>query len=256
VRAAFGADGAELEWCEGLGWRAGRVVLLPVTDSEQARWVARSLDHVPLPGLRIARPARATDGRQIVGGWMAIRALDGEPVDGQAGVDDLVLVSLRLHQALAQLPRPDFICRRDDVLARAERMAWGEAAADLDDSSCGRWFDLLSGATKPVTLRNQVVHGGLYRGVWFYADAPPAIVDFRPYFRPPEWASALVVVDAVADNAAGIDAMERWSHLPAWRQMLLRAVLFRLAAGVLDPGTDEVALDRLRHVAGTVSRFV
>lgn len=257
VRAAFGAAAGELEPYGGVGWRAGRIVLLPVADSEQALWAAKWLNGVDVPDLRIARPARATDGRQVVGGWMALRVLDGEPLDDdESRVDDIVQISVKLHQALERVPRPGFIAKRADVLTRADRMAWGEEEATLDNSSCGRWYDLLSGATKPVTLRDQVVHGNLYRSVRFYADAQPAIVDFRPYFRPPEWATALVVVDAVADGAAGIDAMARWEHIPAWRQMLLRAALFRLAAGALAPDVDTDARDRLRHAASTVSSFV
>ncbi|GAA5128451.1 TIGR02569 family protein [Haloechinothrix salitolerans] len=257
VCAAFGVDEGELEPFGELGWRTGRLTLLPVADSEQALWLARSLNDVHLPDLRIARPARATDGRQVVGGWMALRAIDGEPADPEKStVDDLVLVSVKLHQALAHMSRPDFIDKRDDALARADRMAWGEDEADLDDSSCARWFDLLLGATKPVPLKDQVVHANLYRGVLFFTDAAPAIVDFRPFFRPPEWSAALVVVDAIADGKADVDVMARWEHIPAWRQMLLRAVLFRLAAGVLDSDTGEDARERLRHAASTVSRYV
>lgn len=255
--AAFGVDEGELAPFDGLGWRTGRLTLLPVSDSEQALWLAKSLGDVDLPDLRFARPARATDGRQVVGGWMALRAIDGEPADAAVStVDDLVLVSVKLHQALEHLPRPAFVTKRDDVLARADRMAWGEDEADLGDSSCARWFDLLLGATKPALLKDQVVHANLYRGVQFYTDAAPAVVNFRPFFRPPEWSAALVVVDAVTDGEADIDVMERWEHIPAWRQMLLRAVLFRLAAGALDPDADERLRERLRHAASTVSRYV
>lgn len=257
VCAAFGVDESELTPFNGLGWRTGRLTLLPVTDSEQTLWLARSLDAIRLPDLRFARPARATDGRHVVGGWMALRAIDGEPADAEAStVDDLVLVSVKLHQALAHLPRPAFVAKRDDVLARADRMAWGEDEADLGDSSCARWFDLLVGAAKPALLHDQVVHANLYRSVLFFTDAAPAVVDFRPFFRPPEWSAALVVVDAIIDGAADIHVMERWEHIPAWRQMLLRAVLFRLAAGALDPDADEESRDRLRHAASTVSRYV
>lgn len=257
VRAAFGADDGDLEPFDGLGWRAGGIVLLPVADSEQALWAAKWLADVSLPDLRLARPARATDGRRVVGGWMAFRAIDGELAsDVESRVDELVLVSVKLHQALEHLPRPDFLGKHADVLARADRMAWGEEEAALDDSSCGRWFDLLFGATKRVSLNDQIVHASLYRSVRFYTDAAPSVVDFRPFFRPPEWSAALVVVDAVADGKADIETMERWAHIPAWPQMLLRAVLFRLAAAALDPDTDEATREGLRRAASTVSDFV
>lgn len=253
VCAAFGIDPEELEPVDDEpGWRSSRAVLRPATDAAEAVWAGRSLGAISLPDLRIARPAQATDGRSIVGGWMAYRTVgDDAGMDGQPAVDDIVLASVKLHQALARLPRPDFIAKRTDLLARADRVAWGEEEAELDETRGGRWFEVLQGATRKSTLPDQVVHGSLFRSVRFTGDRQPTVVDFRPYFRPAEWATALVVVDAIVLNAAGATLIERWSHLPAWRQMLLRATLFRLAAHAMSPyaASDEHALDGLRRAA-------
>jgi uncharacterized protein (TIGR02569 family) len=251
VCAAFGIDPAELEPVDDEpGWRTSRVVLRPATDAAEAVWAGRWLGGISLPDLRIARPAQATDGRSIVGGWMAYRtAGDDGGMDGQPPVDEIVLASVKLHQALAGLPRPEFIVKRNDLLARADRVAWGEEEADLDETRGGRWFEILVGSARKSTLPDQVVHGSLFRSVRFTGDRQPTVVDFRPYYRPAEWATALVVVDAIVLNVAGATLVERWAHLPAWRQMLLRATLFRLAAHAMDPRADERALDGLRRAA-------
>ncbi|MGH3432756.1 MAG: TIGR02569 family protein [Thermocrispum sp.] len=253
VCAAFGIDPDDLEPVDGEpGWRSSSVVLRPAADSAEAVWAGRTLGAISLPDLRIARPAQATDGRSIVAGWMAYRmagdGADGE-MDGQPSVDEIVLTSVKLHQALARLPRPEFIARRTDLLARADRVAWGEQQADLDESNGGRWFEVLAGAARATALPDQVVHGSLFRSVRFTGDRQPTVVDFRPYFRPAEWATALVVVDAIVLNAAGATLIERWAHLPEWRQMLLRATLFRLAAHALDADAGEDALNGLRRAA-------
>lgn len=253
VCAAFGIDPEQLEPVEDEpGWRSTGVVLRPATDSAEAVWAGRSLGSISLPDLRVARPAQATDGRSIVAGWMAYR-MTGEasdsPDEGRPPVDEIVLASVKLHQALSRLPEPGFIAKRTDLLARADRVAWGEEQAELDEGRGGRWFEILSGAARATTLPSQVVHGSLFASVRFTGDRQPTVVDFRPYYRPAEWATALVVVDAIVHNAAGSTLIERWAHLPEWRQMLLRATLFRLAAHALDDAAVDDTLDGLRRAA-------
>ncbi|WP_043661055.1 TIGR02569 family protein [Thermocrispum municipale] len=253
VCAAFGVSPEQLQPLDDdAGWRGDGVVLRPATDSAEAVWASGALGKVSLPDVRIARPARATDGRAIVGGWMAYRLSpdEGDEVPGERPpVDDIVLVSVKLHQALIDLPRPDFIDKRKDLLAKADRVAWGEEEAELDEANGGRWFEILAGAARETSLPSQVVHGSLFSSVRLTGDGMPTVLDFRPYYRPAEWATALVVVDAVVANVAGASLIQQWSHLPEWRQMLLRATLFRLAAHALNPTADEKTLDGLRRAA-------
>lgn len=186
---------------------------------------------------------------------MAFRTSGIRPGGDRPTVDDLVVLSVKLHQALADLPRPEFLGRRDDVLARADRVTWGEEKADLDAARGGRWFGLLAGSVRPVPLRDQVVHADMYSSVRFDDDGSATVVHFRPFCRPAEWATALVVVDAVTAGSAGAELIVRWSHLAYWRQMLLRATMFRIAAHAIDPGSPGAVLDRLRKTAGIVSEF-
>jgi uncharacterized protein (TIGR02569 family) len=83
-------------------------------------------------------------------------------------------------------------------------------------------------ARRPVDLVSQAVHGDLAGNVLFAAGLPPAIIDWPLYWRPPSWASAVAVVDALCWYGAKPDLLARWSHLPGWGQMLVRALVYRI----------------------------
>lgn len=256
--AAFGFAAGQPERLDGgSAWLCGEVVLKPVPDRRHAVWLAGVLGRVEAPELRIARPMRSTDGRTLIAGWQAYRYLGGTPaVRG----DELILTALKLHEATARLADKPPLSGRGDIGAAADRLAWGEQDTELDEDKGGRWFEILSGARKPVALPDQLVHGNLCGSVLFDDDddaaAGPGIVDFEPYYRPAEWATAVVAVDVVAAGEADVELLRRWSHLPEWPQMLLRAMLFRLAGHALDPHATREALDGLLHAAHDVSAML
>jgi uncharacterized protein (TIGR02569 family) len=107
-----------------------------------------------------------------------------------------------------------------------------------------------------VDAPSQVVHGDLFGTVLFAGAAAPAITDIVPYWRPAAWASAVIVVDALAWGGADDDLIERWSHLDQWPQMLLRATMFRLAVHTLHPRATSGALPGLLRVADRVRLLV
>jgi uncharacterized protein (TIGR02569 family) len=251
VRAAFGARNSEPELLDGGPvWRCADAALRPATNPAQAAWVAQTLDGLHVDNVRVARPLRSTDGRWVVGGWAATRFLPGRP---EPRHDEVVSVAVRLHQATNGLPRPRFLGARRDVFALADRAAWGEEEVELDPALGGRLFDLMSGFCRPVASQSQVVHGDLFGTVLFDGQQPPAIADFVPYWRPAEWAAAVVVVDAVAWGGADDGIVRRWVHLPEWPQALLRALLFRLAVHALHPHSTPQSLRGLQRVADQVT---
>ena len=229
VCAAFGVRQAELEPLTGDGgrlWRAGHLVLKPVADTAEAAWIAQTLDTIEVDAVRLARPLRSSDGRWVVSGWTAVRHVAGWT---QPRHDEMLAVSLRLHQATASLSRPRFLTHRTHRYAIADRIAWGEL-----NREAGALFDEFAGRRQPVGLRSQIVHGDLFGDVLFAGGAPPAVIGFSPYWRPPEWAAAVIVVDALACGGADTGLVDRWAHLPEWPQSLLRALLFRLAVHALN----------------------
>lgn len=253
VCAAFGVQPGDLEELPGVGapvWQAGGVLLRQVADTAEAAWVAQTMDALVVHAVRLARPLRSSDGRWVVGGWTASRRVTGrlEPRH-----DEVVAVSLRLHEATAGLPRPRFLASRTGLYAMADRAAWEEQAPTLDQTTGGIEFDEFAGKRQPTGLRSQVVHGDLFGNVLFADNAAPALIDFTPYWRPPEWAAAVIVVDALAWGGADAGLVHRWAQLADWPQALLRALLFRLAAHAMHPRSTAESLAGLHH-AGDVIR--
>jgi uncharacterized protein (TIGR02569 family) len=254
VCAAFGVLGVELERLPGGGvWRAGDVVLKAAASTAEAAWVAQTLDALEVDGVRVARPLRSSDGRWVVAGWSATRYVSGR---SEPRHDEVVAVSLRLHAVTAQLPRPRFLAGRADMWAQADRAACGEVDVELDEASGGTRFRELAAARRPVRLRDQIVHGDLFGNVLFAGSAPPAVIDFTAYWRPREWAAAVIVVDALAWGGADANLVDRWAELAQWPQMLLRALLFRLAAHALHPGSTPQSLAGLLRAEKVVSELL
>ncbi len=251
MRAAFGAKEAVPELVgAGPQWRCDDIALRPVTSPAEAAWVAQTLGELHVPDVRIGRPVRSSDGRHVVGGWVAFRHIEGTP---EPRYDEVIAASLRLHKATADLPPPRFLQLRADVFAQADRAAAGVEEAPLNPSLGGRLFEVLSGTRKPLTTKPQVVHGDLFGNVLFVGDAAPGIVDFTAFHRPPEWAAAVVVVDALAWGGADEGLPKRWTHLPEWPQALLHALLFRLAVHALHPHSTEQSLRGLERAARQVT---
>jgi uncharacterized protein (TIGR02569 family) len=271
VLAAFGVSGVRpvplgAGW-EG-GWRCGEVVLTMVADHARAAWSAKVRETLFVDGVRLARPVRSTDGRYVVAGWRADTFVVGTP---EPRHDEVVSAAVRLHEATAKLERPRFLTQPPvapwgdvDVFIAADRAAWEErplqswpsAARVSPGSSDGqRSIDLINQLAvlrRPTKNPSQLVHGDLYGTVLFAGTAAPGITDITPYWRPASWAAGVVVVDALSWGDADDGLIERWSTLPEWPQMLLRALIFRLAVHALHPRSTSAAFPGLARTAALV----
>jgi uncharacterized protein (TIGR02569 family) len=272
VLAAFGLSGVRpiplgASW-EG-GWRCGEVVLSMVADNARASWSARVRETLFVDGVRLARPVRSTDGRYVVSGWRADTFVAGQP---EPRHDEVVSAAVRLHEATGKLERPRFLTQGPtaapwadvDVFIAADRAAWEErplqsvpaAARAASPTADGqRSVDLinqLAGLRRPTKSPNQLVDGDLYGTVLFAGAAAPGITDITPYWRPSSWAAGVVVVDALSWGDADEGLIERWNALPEWPQMLLRALMFRLAVHALHPRSTAAAFPGLARTAALV----
>lgn len=205
------------------GWRGGDVVYTHA--AEYAAWSATVRERLAIPGGRIARPVRASNGRFTVGGWKATSFIPGRVA---RRVDETVALALRLEPALADAaaahPAPQ---GRTDVFAQAERAAWdedGEAYAPLpaDVALYTGHADLLACTIYPEGVAPAT---------------PPAIVDIVPTAapRPVGYTAALVMVDGLIHNAVDPAVVDRFGHIPHLEQLLLRAVAYRRHVNNLHP---------------------
>ncbi|MGL4306240.1 MAG: TIGR02569 family protein [Mycobacteriaceae bacterium] len=250
------------------GWRFGEVVLSQAADHARAAWSAKVRENLYVDGVRLARPVRSTDGRYVVSGWRADTYIAGslEPRH-----DEVVSLAVRLHEATARLERPRFLAQPPiapwsdvDIFVVADRAAWEEVplksakgAEQLNDLSPDRQRSLdliaqLATLRTPVISPDQLVHGDLFGTVLFAGAAAPGITDITPYWRPSSWAAGVAVVDALSWGDADEGLLERWAQLPEWSQMVLRALIFRLAVHALHPRSTSEALPGLLRTADLV----
>lgn len=271
VLATFGLKDTEPEPL-GTGWeggfKCGEVVLSVIADHARAAWSAKVRETLFIDGVRLARPVRSTDGRYVVSGWRADTFVAGTP---EPRHDEVVSAGVRLHEATAKLERPRFLTQAPvapwsdvDVFIAADRAAWEDrplqslppgARVSPGSADGERSADLLTQLAllrKPTKSPNQLVHGDLYGTVLFSGTAAPGITDITPYWRPTSWAAGVVVVDALSWGEADDGLIERWDALPEWPQMLLRALMFRLAVHALHPRSTAEAFPGLARTAALI----
>lgn len=271
VVAAFGLHAAARQPLSGGwegGWKCGEVVLSPVADVARADWSAKVRETLFADGIRLARPVRATDGRYVVSGWRADTFVAGNP---EPRHDEVVSAAVRLHEATGKLERPRFLTQapaapwaETDVFVAADRAAWEErpfaslqpgaqvAPGSADGQRSIDLINQLAALRKATRSPNQLVHGDLYGTVLFAGAAAPGVTDLTPYWRPAAWAAGVVVVDALSWGDADDGLIERWDGLPEWPQMLLRALMFRLAVHALHPRSTAEAFPGLARTAALV----
>jgi uncharacterized protein (TIGR02569 family) len=151
-----------------------------------------------------------------------------------------------------------------DVFIAADRAAWEErplqslppgarvAPGSADGQRSVELINQLAALRRATKSPNQLVHGDLYGTVLFAGTAAPGITDITPYWRPASWAAGVAVVDALSWGEADDGLIERWSPMPEWPQMLLRALMFRLAVHALHPRSTAAAFPGLARTAALV----
>lgn len=242
-----------VEWAGRRAWHCRDILVRAVADNAVAAWSAGVLDGLDVAGVRIAKPVRSSDGRWVIAGWAASRFVPGalEP-----RYDDVVTVATKLHAATEGLPRPRVLEGRDDLISWSAAAAFGERRLAVDRRHGGDLYAQLVAYRQPVQAQPQVVHPELFGAVLFDQKAVPALVDLVPAWRPASWAAAVVVVDALAWGGADDELITRWAHLPEWPQMLVRAVLHRIALHAQHPEGSTETLAGLERAAGLVSTLV
>ena len=228
VIEAFGAAGNAVRLSGGRGsaWRVGALVLKPVDDgAPPLAWQADVLGSISCEGLRVALPKRARDGAFERDGWCAWHFVEGRHEDRRW--QEIISAGELFHRALVDVPEPDFIARRGDPWAIGDRVAWGSSRPRGFDTSSIWWHS--SQPDVPSTAADQLVHGDLTGNVLFARRSAPAVIDFSPFWRPPGYASAIVVADALVWEGADATLLGAVAHIEHFDQFLVRALIMRAA---------------------------
>jgi len=240
VLAAFGASESAVRFTKGRGqtWAAGGLVLKPVEDEVEARWVAELSAALPQHGFRLARPIATREGRWIAEGWCAWSRVEGE--HSATRWPELLVAAAAFHHAVRNLPKPEFIVQQErsarssvalDHWRVADRIVWdGPVPEEFAQRAP---LDTLFAARRPVDLPSQIIHGDLVGNVLFAPELSPAIIDLLLYWRPVGYGAALVVGEALVWEGASRDIVQLLIPFDQWPQLLLRAVLFRMIVNEL-----------------------
>ncbi|WP_326707515.1 phosphotransferase [Streptomyces cyaneofuscatus] len=255
VLDAFGVRGIRepLTGGQGRSVRVGGAVLKPAERTEgESEWAASVFERLPRgAGFRVPRPLRSAEGDAVVEGWTAAEFIDGRPGPSRQW-PGVVAVGRAFHAALREVPRPAFLDRRTHPWAVADRVAWGEEGAAVVPELAEPFAHLLS-LRRPVEGAAQVIHGDLTGNVLFSPGQDPVVIDFSPYWRPPLYAEAVVIVDGLLWYEPAPSLLVGGGGDPRWRQMLIRALIFRLVAlsGLVDPSWRAGEKEAARFLAAT-----
>lgn len=243
----------------GRAWRSGEVVLKPLDLlPSELEWQASFVPRVAAAGsgaFRLAAPIRSRDGSLVVEGWTAWPLLPGSRVPGRWA--EIIEVGERLSAALAGFPRPRFIDERTHAWAMADRVAWGEQPLDryLGDARVSAMAELLEPLER-IEAHRQLIHGDLTGNVLFADAQPPAVIDLSLYWRPPAFASAVVVADALVWEGADAGILRAVAHVERFGQYLVRALLFRLVTELLVRGGSRETPERYTRGIDVARRLV
>lgn len=223
----------------GTTWRAGDLALSPGHDASEA-WLAPvqarlavRLDEQTPRSIRLALPVPARDGSLVVDGWSATRFEPGTTTCRDLATLRATAHLLHAHLASAVTERPDHLAARTDQWGVAERHAYDgdSAVAAAEDRPEPGIADLVrrlvAGLDGADLGREQLVHADLAGNVLLDAAGVPFVIDFSPAWRPPLWAEAVCVLDAVLWLGAPPEALDDWRTGVA-HQAMLRAALFRV----------------------------
>ncbi|NMP23128.1 aminoglycoside phosphotransferase [Sulfobacillus harzensis] len=203
------------------------VVFKRVDDEEETSWCQNVLSRIRPEDYRLPEPILSPQGHWVESGYTATRWVAGEPGPG-GRFNEILRVSRSLHRALRDLPRPDFLDRRQHRWAKADRSAWEDQPLNWMPDIRER-AQKLQRMREPLDLPEQIIHGDLAGNVLFSPRLPPAVIDFSPYWRPAGFADAMILGDGLLWH----DDDEVRSLIPrthVFRQLLIRAMLARLGA--------------------------
>jgi len=207
------------------GWLGGAVFKPSALDldEESLAWQAEVFAATACEGFRVSLPLRAENGAVVVEGWCASEAVEGRHEERRWA--EIIAVGERFHAALAGVPRPEFFAHRTDPWSVADRVAWGEVSAG--EFAHVKHLPRLVSALNPISTPSQLIHGDLGSNVLFDDQLPPAVIDFSPRWRPPAFASAIVVADALVWEGADESVLDAVAHRENISRYLVRALIYR-----------------------------
>lgn len=227
VIQAFGGHGDPLHLAggEGQSYQVGDLVLKPALEIPQTTWIAQTLNGLKEDGFRINRPIQARNGQWVYEGWQAFAFIPGRHEKGRW--KEKIELSRLFHTALRGIEKPDFIGKRNNPWERADLAIWGDKI-EAFDVRIQPVTDRLQALMRPIDMPEQLIHGDMTGNILFHESLSPAVIDFSPYWRPAEYATAIIIVDALVWEHADDSILHELENKVDYNQLLVRAALWRI----------------------------
>src|SRR6266567_9069868 len=85
---------------QGTTFRAGSIILKPISNSEEYAWIAENMNTIQQEGFRVAQHLKTKDGEWIHAGWGATEFIDGK--EEKDHWEEKINVSRKFHKMLAR----------------------------------------------------------------------------------------------------------------------------------------------------------
>ncbi|TPX07538.1 uncharacterized protein E0L32_002141 [Thyridium curvatum] len=255
VIEAFGLNGSPepMPGGRGLCYIVDQVVFKPSDDDVEAQWISKLVAdlHISSQTLyRLAAPISTVSrpGTFLFKGWTASAFMPGS-ASPRGRFADIFGASRAFHADLAVLvlSKPDEIGRQSNRWTKAESVVWDGVDVDeieglhkatlaqfqpLLDKLCQVWRPL------PDDIPCQLIHGDLTGNLLFEENMPPVILDHTFYWRPAEYANAIVVADGLAWAGEDRGLVDLYKANDNSIQLLVRAMYWRCLTYAIDTDVE------------------
>lgn len=212
-------------------FRVGNAVLKQVKETSLennhspslAQWIADFYSRIEPAGFRLPQPLAATDQSWITAdGWTASRFVEGRHAN-VADIPACIEAIRALHAALKPIPKHPLMEDNRTPWGYAHRWCWGDKPAFVQPQ-LRPLVDQLYALRQPVEGPEwQLIHGDLNpENILIAPDLPPAILDFSPFWGPPDFALA-IFANFIGPRRGDASVLHHFETIPAFAQLLLRA---------------------------------
>ncbi len=201
------------------------VVLKKVENAEELLWIAKTLENITNKKLRLQKYLKSKNNKYIEKGWSAYKFLEGKHYN--KNWKRKKEVSELFHNIFKDIKKPGFINNRINPWSLADKMTWGEIPIKIHPK-IRPYADNLVKHISPIKLKSQVIHGDIQGNILFSKGKSPAVIDLSLYWRPADFALAVMVVDALVWEDASRNILKLFKGKKEFTQLLLRAELRRI----------------------------
>ncbi|KAF5019724.1 hypothetical protein F66182_8267 [Fusarium sp. NRRL 66182] len=248
VMRAFGVATRpkRIEGGRGLCFHAADTILRPSDDNQESDFVAemcKSITALKPTEYRLSFPLQTVHppSTYIYQGWTAWTFVSGEAAP--KGKFEIILKTCRAftaHLGKLHCEKPEFLSTRQNRFTEADLVTWEEKTLDEVDkistdilSRIQPTLQQLVALRKPLqNVKNQLIHGDLTGNILFDPMLPPGIIDITLYWRPAEYAEAIIVADGLMWLDQGRELLETYGT-DQMRMQLLHNQPFMLQVFVI-----------------------